>query len=115
MDDNFCVNFAVGLAAAVPELDLFISLFGALCLSALGLAFPAFIQSCTYWYYVSRSERIRMLIKNTIVILFGLLGLIVGTYTSLEGIIIKFSGHGGHATSNATLTMLNDTASALLP
>ncbi|XP_039763395.1 proton-coupled amino acid transporter-like protein CG1139 [Pararge aegeria] len=82
-----------GIAAAVPELDLFISLFGALCLSALGLAFPAFIQSCTYWYYVSDSERIRMIIKNAIVVIFGILGLVVGTWTSLQGIIIKFSAH----------------------
>ncbi|KAG6459379.1 proton-coupled amino acid transporter-like protein CG1139 [Manduca sexta] len=84
------VLITFGLAAAVPALDLFISLFGALCLSALGLAFPAFIQTCTYWYYVSRSERIRMLIKNIIVVLFGVLGLIVGTWTSLQGIIEKF-------------------------
>ncbi|CAG4977882.1 unnamed protein product [Colias eurytheme] len=103
-----------GIAAAVPELDLFISLFGALCLSALGLAFPAFIQSCTYWYYVSDSERMRMIIKNVIVVLFGALGLVVGTWTSLDGIIRKFSAH--HVlnatesfTTEATLSLLNDT------
>ncbi|KAJ0183608.1 hypothetical protein K1T71_000031 [Dendrolimus kikuchii] len=95
----------VGIAAAVPELELFISLFGALCLSALGLAFPAFIQSCTYWYYVSRSERIRMIIKNAVVVVFGVLGLVIGTWTSLEGIIKKFShyDHGnGTIFSNET-------------
>ncbi|KAL0852427.1 hypothetical protein ABMA28_000611 [Loxostege sticticalis] len=89
-----------GVAAAVPELDLFISLFGALCLSALGLAFPAIIQTCTYWYYVSDSERIRMIIKNAIVVLFGILGLIVGTWTSLQGIILKFSGGLDHPLAN---------------
>ncbi|XP_063837582.1 proton-coupled amino acid transporter-like protein CG1139 [Ostrinia nubilalis] len=97
------VLITFGIAAAVPELDLFISLFGALCLSALGLAFPAFIQSCTYWYYVSDSERIRMIIKNAIVVLFGILGLVVGTWTSLQGIIVKFSGGHDHPLSaNAT-------------
>ncbi|XP_013162337.1 PREDICTED: proton-coupled amino acid transporter 1 [Papilio xuthus] len=96
------VLLTFGIAAAVPELDLFISLFGALCLSALGLAFPAFIQSCTYWYYVSDSERIRMIIKNSIVVLFGTLGLVVGTWTSLEGIIVKFSGHGHGPVANTT-------------
>ncbi|XP_050361169.1 proton-coupled amino acid transporter-like protein CG1139 [Nymphalis io] len=101
-----------GIAAAVPELDLFISLFGALCLSALGLAFPAFIQSCTYWYYVSDSERIRMIIKNAIVVLFGALGLVVGTWTSLEGIIVKFSGHGHimNATNASEATIFNETS-----
>jgi proton-coupled amino acid transporter len=33
--------FTFIVAAAVPELGLFISLFGAFCLSILGLAFPA--------------------------------------------------------------------------
>ncbi|XP_068627000.1 proton-coupled amino acid transporter-like protein CG1139 [Battus philenor] len=96
------VLVTIGIAAAVPELDLFISLFGALCLSALGLAFPAFIQTCTYWYYVSDSERIRMIIKNAIVVLFGALGLVVGTWTSLEGIIIKFSGQNHGSVANAS-------------
>ncbi|XP_059059737.1 proton-coupled amino acid transporter-like protein CG1139 [Achroia grisella] len=90
------VLLTFGVAAAVPELDLFISLFGALCLSALGLAFPAFIQSCAYWHYVNRSERIRIIIKNAFVIIFGILGLIVGTWTSMEGIILKFAGKETH-------------------
>ncbi|XP_026741977.1 proton-coupled amino acid transporter-like protein CG1139 [Trichoplusia ni] len=98
------VLLTFGIAAAVPALELFISLFGALCLSALGLAFPALIQSCTYWYYVSRSERIRMIVKNAIVVLFGVLGLVVGTWTSLERIIEKFSGAGiEQAAANQTM------------
>ncbi|KAI5644817.1 transmembrane amino acid transporter protein domain-containing protein [Phthorimaea operculella] len=101
------VLFTFGLAAAVPELDLFISLFGALCLSALGLAFPAFIQSCTYWYYVSRSERIRMLVKNIIVVLFGVLGLVVGTWTSLDAIFHKFSASHEPEVGNSTSTTEN--------
>ncbi|CAH0703678.1 unnamed protein product [Spodoptera exigua] len=97
------VLMTFGIAAAVPALELFISLFGALCLSALGLAFPALIQSCTYWYYVSRSERIRMIVKNAIVVLFGALGLVVGTWTSLERIIATFGTGGIEAGSNHTL------------
>lgn len=89
-------------------MDLFISLFGALCLSALGLAFPAIIQSCTYWYYVSRSERIRMIIKNAIVVLFGVLGLVVGTWTSLEGIIHKFSGSHEDTVKMATTEIITE-------
>ncbi|XP_045784934.1 proton-coupled amino acid transporter-like protein CG1139 isoform X1 [Maniola jurtina] len=104
-----------GLAAAVPELDLFISLFGALCLSALGLVFPAFIRICTYWYYVSDSERIRMIIKNAIVVVFGVLGLVVGTWTSLEGIIVKFSAHSVVLNStDAGQSLANTTSSIML-
>ncbi|XP_012147340.2 proton-coupled amino acid transporter-like protein acs isoform X1 [Megachile rotundata] len=79
------------LAIVIPELELFISLFGALCLSGLGLIFPAIIQICTFWGVSTRTERAIMLAKNMSLILFGLLGLIVGTYTSLRNIVRKFS------------------------
>ncbi|XP_063633178.1 proton-coupled amino acid transporter-like protein CG1139 [Cydia splendana] len=105
------VLLTFGIAAMVPELEAFISLFGALCLSALGLAFPAIIQTCTYWYYVSRSERLRMLVKNAIVVLFGVLGLIVGTWTSLERIVEKF----GSPPSDLSPSPSNFTSTTLAP
>ncbi|KAM0733201.1 Proton-coupled amino acid transporter-like protein [Formica fusca] len=80
-----------GLAVTVPELDLFISLFGAFCLSGLGLAFPAIIQLCAFWKVMGPTEKKIMLAKNMCLILIGVLGLIVGTYTSLSKIITKFS------------------------
>ncbi|XP_031356793.1 proton-coupled amino acid transporter-like protein CG1139 isoform X1 [Photinus pyralis] len=79
------------LAAAVPALDLFISLFGALCLSAVGIAIPAAIESCTYWYHRQGWSFYLMNVKNLALILFGVCGLIAGTYTSLRDIIHKFS------------------------
>ncbi|XP_076161509.1 proton-coupled amino acid transporter-like protein acs [Ptiloglossa arizonensis] len=83
------------LAIAIPELELFISLFGALCLSGLGLAFPAIIQTCTFWNVYGPTERRLMLAKNMSLVLFGLLGLVIGTYTSLRDIIASFSNHSG--------------------
>lgn len=80
-----------GLAITIPELDLFISLFGAFCLSGLGLAFPAIIQLCAFWEVMGPTEKKIMLAKNMCLVLIGLLGLIVGTYTSLRDIIAKFS------------------------
>ncbi|XP_029047226.2 proton-coupled amino acid transporter-like protein CG1139 isoform X1 [Osmia bicornis bicornis] len=79
------------LAIVVPKLESFISLFGALCLSGLGLIFPAVIQTCTFWNVYSGTERTLMLAKNISLILFGLLGLVVGTYTSLRDIVGDFS------------------------
>ncbi|RZF40862.1 hypothetical protein LSTR_LSTR003372 [Laodelphax striatellus] len=77
------------LAVAVPRLELFISLFGAFCLSALGIAFPAIIEICVMWpdnlgtcYYI--------LFRNFLLILFGIAGLLVGTYTSISDIITSF-------------------------
>ncbi|GAB1868902.1 Proton-coupled amino acid transporter 4-like protein [Camponotus japonicus] len=79
------------LAITIPELDLFISLFGAFCLSGLGLAFPAIIQLCAFWKVMGPTEKKIMLAKNICLMLIGTLGLIVGTYTSLRDIIAKFS------------------------
>ncbi|XP_075229301.1 proton-coupled amino acid transporter-like protein acs isoform X2 [Lycorma delicatula] len=77
------------LAVAVPRLELFISLFGAFCLSALGIAFPAIIEICVMYpdkfgpcYYI--------IIRNILLILFGLAGLVIGTYISVNDIIVSF-------------------------
>lgn len=75
---------------AIPNLELFISLFGALCLSALGLAFPALIELFTHWKYASGFRKARMLVLNSIIVLVGVAGLIIGTYTSLAEIIKTF-------------------------
>ncbi|KAF7417578.1 hypothetical protein HZH68_000231 [Vespula germanica] len=77
------------LAIAVPSLEYFISLFGALCLSALGLGFPAIIQLCTCWKEADRSTKAFMLMKNLIIVVIGVIGLVVGTYTSLREIFEK--------------------------
>lgn len=91
VSSNLFLSSTVLLAVAIPQLDLFISLFGALCLSGLGLAFPAIIQICTFWTVCDRTERSIMVAKNMSLVLFGILGLIVGTYTSLRDIIKTFS------------------------
>ncbi|XP_046587245.1 proton-coupled amino acid transporter-like protein CG1139 isoform X1 [Neodiprion lecontei] len=77
-------------AVAIPKLEYFISLIGALSLSGLGLAFPAIIYTCTFWNVTNRTEKIIMIAKNSAVVAFGFLGLIAGTYTSLLQIINYF-------------------------
>lgn len=78
------------LAIAIPRLGLFISLFGALCLSALGIAFPAIIEICVLWPENDFGPLKVILIKNILLILFGLLGLVVGTYVSIVDIVKSF-------------------------
>ncbi|KAF2878965.1 hypothetical protein ILUMI_27204 [Ignelater luminosus] len=85
------VLITFGIAVLVPALDLFISLFGAFCLSALGIAIPAAIETCTYWYSRSGASFYIMLIKNLALIIFGICGLFAGTYSSLRDIIKEFS------------------------
>ncbi|KAJ8672368.1 hypothetical protein QAD02_003627 [Eretmocerus hayati] len=87
------VTFTVGMAIAIPNLGPFISLVGALCLSTLGLMFPPLIELVTVWerdnglgcYYWR-------LWKNLVIIGFGVLGLLTGTYTSLDAISSSANG-----------------------
>lgn len=78
------------LAVAIPNLELFISLFGALCLSALGIAFPALIQTCTYWHQRHGWAKTWMIVKNVIIGIIAIVGLVVGTSTSLKEIVQTF-------------------------
>ncbi|XP_050086530.1 proton-coupled amino acid transporter-like protein CG1139 [Anopheles aquasalis] len=80
------------LAVAIPNLELFISLFGALCLSALGIAFPALIQTCTYWHQRQGMAKVWMVAKNSFIGIIAVFGLLIGTSTSLIEIIHTF-GH----------------------
>ncbi|GLH07334.1 Proton-coupled amino acid transporter-like protein [Gryllus bimaculatus] len=78
------------LAAAIPQLELFISLFGALCLSALGISFPAFIEICLLWPKKAFGRFKWILWKDIILLICGLFALIIGTYTSLRDIVASF-------------------------
>uniref|UniRef100_A0A1B6C3V7 Amino acid transporter transmembrane domain-containing protein n=1 Tax=Clastoptera arizonana TaxID=38151 RepID=A0A1B6C3V7_9HEMI len=77
------------LAVLIPRLELFISLFGALCLSALGIAFPALIEICVLWPH-SFGKFKYILIKDILLFIVGILALFIGTYTSIYGIVKSF-------------------------
>ncbi|BFZ14999.1 hypothetical protein BsWGS_18038 [Bradybaena similaris] len=78
-----------GFAAAIPHLDLLISLIGAFASSALALILPAFIEVVTL---SSEDERlpVYILLKNVFIFLFGVVGCVIGTYTSLKEIVVSF-------------------------
>ncbi|XP_028156952.1 proton-coupled amino acid transporter-like protein CG1139 [Ostrinia furnacalis] len=75
------------LAVAVPRLGLFISLFGALCLSALGICFPAVMEACLN---VARRGPRLQLAKDALLFVVGVVGLVAGTYTALLSIVRSF-------------------------
>ncbi|XP_008205769.1 proton-coupled amino acid transporter-like protein pathetic isoform X2 [Nasonia vitripennis] len=78
------VIFTVCMAIAIPNLSPFISLVGALCLSTLGLMFPSIIELVTVWEQENGLGRCYWrLWKNILIIAFGVLGLLTGTYTSI--------------------------------
>lgn len=90
----YCENCAIFpvvlLAVAIPKLGLFISLFGALCLSLLGLALPALIETLVFVNVKSGMPKIVLVVKNSMIILFGLCALVIGTFTSLDAIFKSF-------------------------
>jgi proton-coupled amino acid transporter len=88
----FLISVTVAIAVAIPQLGPFISLVGAVCLSTLGLMFPAIIELVTYWDSPGMGSYYWRLWKNFFIILFGILGFVTGTITSIEEIIREFGG-----------------------
>ncbi|XP_061707880.1 proton-coupled amino acid transporter-like protein CG1139 [Cydia pomonella] len=78
-------------AVSIPRLGLFISLFGALCLSALGICFPALMEMCLSWADegATGGGRLRR-VKDWLLFIFGIIGLVVGTATALLAIVESF-------------------------
>lgn len=83
------ISLLVLLAAAIPRLGLFISLFGAFCLSALGLAFPAIMELCVL-YPDQLGTGNYILWKDVLLIVVSLIGLVSGTYTAVRDIVFSF-------------------------
>ncbi|KAG5876330.1 hypothetical protein JTB14_004985 [Gonioctena quinquepunctata] len=94
------VFIAFCLGVAVPYVELFISLIGALSLSALGLAFPSLIYISTHWHTLRGAKGTLVITRNIFIVIFAIFGLVVGTSTSLDKIIEKFSGTNNSTNSN---------------
>jgi len=80
------VLFTFSLAAAIPKLDLFISLVGSVSSSTLALMAPSIIDTVTAGQDCSRLR----LLKNSLIFLFGFIGFATGTYVSISNIITYF-------------------------
>ncbi|KAL3274754.1 hypothetical protein HHI36_019541 [Cryptolaemus montrouzieri] len=78
------------LALTIPLLGLFISLFGAFCLSALGIAFPAIMELCVKWPDQLGPGNI-ILVKDIALIIFGITGLLAGSYSCISEIVDKLT------------------------
>lgn len=85
------MTFLVALAATVPWLELVVALLGAVKMSVLSIMAPALIDTATNWSNLGPGRWI--LIKNSVVFLFGLFGMIMGTFVALRDIIENFKDH----------------------
>lgn len=87
---TFLSFWTVILAVAIPNLDLFISLVGALSLSALGILIPAMVDTVANWKTTSGFAKAVMIFKNIIIGCIGLAGFTIGTTLSLKDIIATY-------------------------
>ncbi|XP_012551797.1 proton-coupled amino acid transporter-like protein pathetic isoform X2 [Bombyx mori] len=82
------IVMTVCIAIAIPDLGPFISLVGAVCLSFLGLIFPAIMETVTFWDRPNGLGRFNWVLwKNVFMISFGILGFLTGSYVSIVEII----------------------------
>lgn len=72
------------VAVTIPLIESIARFVGALCISVLGLICPSLMEIC-----VSPKHKLSDLTvaKNIFFIVIGLVGLLVGTYTSVRDII----------------------------
>lgn len=74
----------------MPKLNLFISLIGALCATALALVFPPVIQLISAWG-TSEGPGAFLLAKNSVILLIAAIGFSTGTYESISALVTEFS------------------------
>ncbi|KAK3100361.1 hypothetical protein FSP39_018724 [Pinctada imbricata] len=74
------------VAVLIPHLDLLIALIGALASSSLALIFPPIIEFLTF-SVEEKGVSVFTIVKNSLIILLGVVGCITGTYSSIRGII----------------------------
>lgn len=79
------------IAAALPNLGPFISLIGAVCLSTLGMIVPSIIELAVYNEDPGYGRFKWRLVKNILLICFGILGFVTGTYVSILEFRAEFS------------------------
>jgi len=87
------VMVVCALAIAIPDLGDIISLIGAMASSMLALILPPLIDQLIL---NNSSPKLFILkcIKNGVIVTFGIMGMIVGTYVSIDQLVTDLSGGG---------------------
>ncbi|CAH0717462.1 unnamed protein product, partial [Brenthis ino] len=99
---TFIAILVVAVAVAFPNLELVISLVGAIFFSTLGLLIPAVVDTVYRWEKgLGRFNYI--LFKNTIIIIISIIALLSGSYVSILG-MIEESSQKSDIHVNSTMT-----------
>ena len=81
----------VGLAAAIPKIDLFISLIGAVSSSTLALIAPAILHTMVFWEDFEGGWGKFKIARNMFLLFLGVVGMVAGTITSVKDIVEFFT------------------------
>ena len=81
------LSFPVGLAAAVPKIELFSSLIGAISGSIISLIAPALFHTVIFWDQLQGTIGILKLARNGFLIGLGIGLMMTGTAVSIRDII----------------------------
>lgn len=98
---------SVALAAAFPDLELFISLCGAIFLSSLGLLTPAIVDTVHKWDRGLGCYN-WILYKNIFIGVISLIALFAGSSMSIQGMLAKFGQMPALEMNNGT-SITNET------
>ena len=108
------LSHLVGLAAAIPKIDLFISLIGAVASSTLALIAPAIMHTLVFWDEFDGIAGKLKITRNVFLFILGIVGMVFGTIYSIKDIIEYFispSDEGNYPKcadiDNETITTLN--------
>ncbi|KAG4068674.1 hypothetical protein HA402_002365 [Bradysia odoriphaga] len=83
---TFMVFVTFVIAELVPHLNIFISLVGALCSTALALVFPPLIQLVLAWGTPDGPSAF-LIAKNGFILTFSIFGFVTGTYESISSLM----------------------------
>lgn len=86
---TFMVFVTLTVAILIPELDLLLSLIGAVCSTVLALVLPPLMEFILVPCEEKQNKWL-VIVKNSVILFISLLGFLTGGYESLSAILAKF-------------------------
>ena len=78
------------MAAAIPKIDLFIALIGAVSSSTLALIAPSIMHTMVFWEDFNGLSGKLKIARNMFLLTLGVVGMVSGTIVSVKDIIDYF-------------------------
>ena len=94
------------MAAAIPKIELFISLIGAVASSVLALIAPALMHTVVFWEDFDGISGKYKIGRNIFLFVLGIVGMVAGTIVSINDIIEFFV----HPPAEGNYPKCNDTS-----